>query len=525
MSARALGRSGLFRRAHRCLGAILLVLTFLVRGGIVTHALAAVDAGAHATASARAPAKPPLQPLPRLPALRLDAPSAADKELLDALLTRLTSSNGFERESALADLLEVTESMLPAVRARIDAEAERANRAAMKQTLLDIRAEVRQRLEREQRAAGKQGEVETPDYLHMVVAEPRLTSDDWKQLTRVLALSRICVAIGSVSAVRQLIHVFVRFEFLRIDTQLQLAKLDENALAALIESTRHPAPAVAEWAKRRLDFMGKAIPSEAVRVNSPDVLADVLRAYGRLEDPDAARLVLSFASSERSQVRLAARQAIAAYGDTAIWVLRDGYEQLVGEKAPREWSWDRLARELFREFDRNRLAEVYALYERGLQASADNNYELATQRFHQLLNRSPDFEPKDAIANAMLSFARAAAGEQEQAGEAPDLALQRVIRIGSENQQREARSLLLTLKARRLAARGLADQFILRQALDLDPNNQQARQLLEELETEPLSERTGFQRWLWPSVLGAMSLVFLVLLIVGRRRAQAPAPP
>src|SRR5690606_27376570 len=103
-----------------------------------------------------------------------------------------------------------------------------------------------------------------------------------------------CVAIGTVSAVRQLIHVFVRFEFLRIDTQLQLDKLDEKSLAALIETTRHAAPTVAEWAKRRLDFVGKAIPSEAVRVSSSDALADILRAYGRLKDPDAARLVLSF---------------------------------------------------------------------------------------------------------------------------------------------------------------------------------------------------------------------------------------
>src|SRR5690606_18189625 len=225
------------------------------------------DAGApslQATARATKAFRPPLQPLPRMPSRRLAAPTAADREILKALLERLTSSNAFDRESALADLRDLTENMLPAVRAQIDSEAETANRAGMKQTLLDMRHDVRGELEREQRAAGKTGEVETPDYLEMVLARPRPQSKEWRQLVNVLALSRICVAIGTVSAVRQLIHVFVRFEFLRIDTQLQLAKLDENALAALIESTRHPAPAVAEWAKRRLDFMGEAIPSEAV---------------------------------------------------------------------------------------------------------------------------------------------------------------------------------------------------------------------------------------------------------------------
>ena len=463
--------------------------------------------------------RPPLQPLPRMPALRLETPSAEDIEILNALLPRLTSSNGFERESALADLREVSEGMLPAVRARIDAEAKGANRAGMKQTLLDIRREVRARLERTQRAAGLKGDVETPDYLEMVVAEPRLQSKDWKQLVTVLALSRICVSIGSVSAVRQLIHVFVRFEFLRIDTQLQLGKLDERALAALIETTRHPAPSVAEWAKRRLDFMGKAIPSEAVRVDSPDALADILRAYGRLRDPDAARLVLSFASSERSQVRLAARQAIRGYGETAIWVLRDGYEQTVGEKAPLEWSWDRLACELFREFDRNRLAEVYALYQAGVDALASERTALAVAHFEQLLNRSPDFEPKEKIVASMLALAQDKPDEKEN-WEAIELALHRVLRIGSERQQQQAKSLLFTLQARRLAARGVADQFLLRQALELDPTNEQARSLLSELETEPFSERSDFQRWLWPSVLVAMSLTFLALLVWSRRRIE-----
>ncbi len=352
----------------------------------------------------------------------------------------------------------MSENLVPAVRARIDKEAANVNRAAMKQLLLDIRREVRSDLEKQHKASGGKGAVDTPDYLEMVLQKPRSSDKDWRALVNVLALSRMCVAVGSVEAVRTLIHVFVRFEFLRIDTQLQLARLGEKAIPALIEATRHQAPQVNEWAQQQLDFGGKAIPSEAVRVESPEILADILRAYGYTKDPDALRLVLSFASSERAQIRLAARQAIRATPPTAIWVLRDAYEQTLGDKPSREWTWDRLAKELFREYDRNRLAEVYALFQAGVGHMDAGDLDAAVQSFEQLLNRNPDFEPKAPLATAFLQFAKQAPGGDKD-WDRVELALQHVLHLGTETEVREAQSALLVVKARRLAARGLADQF------------------------------------------------------------------
>lgn len=458
------------------------------------------------------PFRPSLEPLPELPARQFAEPSADDNVLLDILLTRLTSSSDTERQSAVAELEAISDSLVPAIYARINREAQGANRASMKQLLLDIRRETREELERER----KGGEVQTPDYLEMVVARARPGSEDWKRLVHVLALSRMCVTIGTVEAVRSLVHVFVRFEFLRIDTQLQLQKLDEKALPALLETTRHQAPQVAEWAKRQLDFLGKAIPSEAVRVNSAAVLADILRAYGYIKDPDAARLVLSFANSERSQVRLAARQAIRGYGQTAIWVLRDGYEQTMGTKPSAQWGWDRVAQELFREYDRNRLSEVYGYYERGLKKLQEDDLEGALGEFESLLRRSPDFEPSSEVVTAFLRFA-AKDPDEEKDWDRVERLLQAAVRLGNPAQRNEARSSLVTVRARRLAARGLADQFLLRQALDLHENNSRAERLLQELEKPVLSQRAGFQRWLWPSALAALSLLFVGLLWVTRR--------
>ena len=461
------------------------------------------------------PFRPPLEPLPELPSRQFEAPNAEDQALLDGLLTRLTSASDSERQSAVADLEAVSESLVPAVYARINREAQGADRAAMKQLLLDIRREVRDRLERERKGEN----VETPDYLVMVVSEPRLASEDWKRLTRVLALSRLCAHVGTVQAVRALIHVYVRFEFLRIDTQLQLQKLGDRALPGLLETTRHQAPQLAEWAQQQLDFLGKAIPSEAVRVTSPGVLPDVLRAYGYTKDPDAARVVLSFAASERSQVRQAARQAIRGYGQSAIWVLRDAYEQTVGTKPSSQWGWDRVAQELFREYDRNRLSEVYAYYERGSNHLASDNLEQAIGEFEALLRRSPEFQPSDKIVGAFLEFAKRDP-EGTKDWDRVERLLQSVARLGNPEQRADAHSLLATVQARRLAARGVADQFLLRRALELDKDNPQAERLLSELEQPKLTHQSGFQRWFWPSVLGALSLLFTGLLLRTRRSAS-----
>jgi tetratricopeptide (TPR) repeat protein len=326
----------------------------------------------------------------------------------------------------------------------------------------------------------------------------------------------MCTHIGSIEAVRSLIHLYVRFEFLRIDTQLQLNKLGDRALAGLIESTRHPAPSISEWARRRLDFLGKAIPSEVVQVQDAEILADVLRAYGRTRDPDAPRLIISFANSERAQVRLAARQAVNLLGEIANWPLRDTYENMVGKKPPRDWTWERTARELFRNFDQIRLAELYEHYQLGLTALEKGDLEAMRQAFDKVLARDPQFEPREKLAEGYLRYALQ---HYEDAPEATRQAAGRAARIAlSAEQQNKAKSLLLTLEAKRLSEeRRIADQSLLRQALELDPQNPHAVALQAELSREPLSESPTFMRVFWPALLGVGALLSVVILVVKRR--------
>jgi hypothetical protein len=384
--------------------------------------------------SSGAPAEGSLAPLPRLPTVGLPDPEREDLERLDALIARVTSAEATARDSALRDLSAEGPKLVPAVARRLNAIADQADREEMKRLLGEVRRRSRDQMREDLRSEGRRDKVVTPDYLGMLVAHPHPDSKAWRDLVAVVALSRMLVEVGTVEAARQLVEVYVRFgEFLRVDTQLQLEKLGDKALAALIEARRHKAEKIAKWAERQLDALGKAVPGEAIQTSDPEVLADVLRAYGRIRDPDAARIVVTFANSERSQVREAARQAVAMMGEVAQWQLRD--QALVA------------------------------------------------------VRRAERIAPGDPIGKA-------------------------------------ASSLRLTLEAEGWLERGVADQSLLRRAIELDPNNQRARRMLASADWGQPAQRVGLYRYLAAGAIALVALAGMMSIWLGlwRKRRQAAAP-
>ena len=458
-----------------------------------------------------------LPELPAIPSVEVARPAPEDLEELDARLGKLCSEDDAEREAARREALEVDAKLVPALRFRLASTAESTNHDDLKQLLLKIRKKARDDARDEDAADGKHGKVKTPDYLQMAGehAEPR--SKLWCSLTQVLAESRMLAQIGTVEAVRGLIDIYVRYgEFLRVDTQLQLEALGERAVPALIEAKRHPAEKIAKWANRELDALGKGIPSEAVQTNDLQVLSDVLRAYGRVRDPDAGRIVVSFANSERAQVREASRQAIAMLGEVGAWQLRDTYETVVGKKPPRDWNWERTARELFAEFDRLRSAEVSKLFEAGVAAREKGDLEAMRKAFDQVLTRSPDYQRPGELAAAYLEYAQKTAAKN-----APNAlsALRRAERLGKGSDvEKTATSLRLTLEAESLAMTGIADRTLLTRALEVDPSNGRARSELARFEHGPAKSNDSY-RYLGAGAIGLSALVGILFVLL---RRQAP---
>ncbi|MEZ4220769.1 MAG: hypothetical protein R3B13_07540 [Polyangiaceae bacterium] len=488
-------------------------------------ALIAVLLGSHAQAQGDA-AAPRARALPELPEVPKREQKQASKEQLDDLderLNRFRSKDAHVRKTAVQEILEATPALLPAIDQRMAETSKAADRDAMKALLSSARRKARDAARQEMRAAGKKGKVVTPDYLEIAVEYAKPEDKAWQALVSVLAMSRMLTQIGTVEAVRELIDVYVRFgEFLRVDTQLQLEKLGDKAVAALVETRRHRAEKIARWAERQLDMLGRGIVSEAVRTEDQEVLADVLRAYGRIRDPDSARIIVSFANSERAQIRQAARQAVAMLGEVGAWQLRDSYENTVGKRPPRDWSWDRTARELFGELDRLRLARVQELFEAGLAAERAGNLEEMRATYDKVLARSPNFEQRGEMASGYVAYARKVRIDQ------PDLALdavRRARRIAPEGQRASIESLELTLRAEVLLSKNIADQTLLTRALELDPNNEEAKELFERFERGEVKRESHTQRYAAAGAIGLVALVAIAFVALrrGRRREDEAA--
>lgn len=475
------------------------------------------------TLGAEARAEPPpskpnaerkLAELPAPPSIELARPAAADLAELDALLGRVVAEDASDREAAVRELLEAKPRQVPAIRFRISAIADAADKEAMKRLLLKTRRELLDRKdddESEKPSAGL-------DYLTRLASKAEPKSEPWRNLTSVLALSRMLESIGTVEAVRGLIDVYARYgEFLRITMQNALGRLGDKAVPALIEAQRHPAQKIAKWAVRQLDMLGKGVPSEAVQTQDQAVLADVLRAYGRTRTPDAVRIVISFANSERAQVREASRQAVALMGEVASWQLRDMYEDVVGKKPPRDWAWERTARELFAEFDRLRFAQVGKLFEDGQAARAKGDLLAMRESFDKLLAYDPNFAERTTIAAGYVAFAKA---NQDKSRDDAIAALRRAERL--DPTLKDAASLRLTLEAEALEEKGIADSTLLERALETDAQNARAKAAQARFERgEP--KRSENARYIAAAAIlsaAAASIAFILL-----RKAPSPTAP
>jgi tetratricopeptide (TPR) repeat protein len=478
---------------------------------------------------------PPELPLPQIPKLAPIEHPPAKPEAVQSLEARLDQLLGVKVKGPLAGEAElrfltadVDPTIVPAVAQRLEPLRGELDGRKAEQLLERARSAGNRALRRLERAASKGKDKSAPagegDWLGFVLALDRRDDATGSGLVELYGMLRILERVGTTAAVREMIACYSYFgELVRVDLQRALGRLGHKAVAALIEAKEHDARKVQSWARRQLDALGRAIPGEAVSTTDPEVLADVLRAFGRVRDVDAAPVVLSFAGSDRIQLRAAAREALGAIGEPASWHLKESYESLTGQKAPRDWDFQRLARELFRLHDRARLTEVYELMDQGLTSAGRGDHAAATKAFDQVLARSPLFERRDEMAPAYLAQADrlAAAGEDAEAL----VALRKALRIAPGHPDKaKTESKLCYLEGKVLADRGTPDRFILRRALALDPDNAAARALLARLEGHSLERQQRITRYGAAAAVGVVALALLILLGWRRRPARAKPP-
>jgi tetratricopeptide (TPR) repeat protein len=523
-------------------------------------------ATATASASPLPAASAPLPELPKLPPITTPEPDPAALQELDRLLDRLTADDARARTDARGAIAEVTPGTVAAMRVRIAELRGSLDRKEAQLVLEDARKAGRKGLREKEKAEGKAGKTKDAsknkaskdgaggksskdkpaskaekekeseddgDWLDFVLATPRPKNDTWRDLVKLLAMERMLANVGTTPAVRELIQLYSYFgEFLRIDLQRQVAKLRDRAVPALIEARQHDAKIVQRFANKQLDALGRAIPGEAVGVTEPQVLADVLRAYGRTRDVDAVRVVLSFCNSDRIQLRDAAREAITAIGEPGIWQLRDAYLNQTGNKAPREYTWDRIARELFGMYDRARLAEVYKLMDAGSAHAAASKYAEATEAFDKVLARSPVFERRKEMVGAYVERAKQLDSKGRE--EALEM-LRKALRLDPKGDRaRKIEAEIAYLEGMLLIERGTPDKFPLTKAIELDPTNDRARQALASLEQQKVApQKSQLRRYVAAGGVGLLAVIAMILLArrkdpdadAAPRRPPEPPPP
>jgi hypothetical protein len=460
--------------------------------------------------------------LPRPLPTKVPQADAASVAELDAWLGRLTGADASVRATALLALESTSQAMLPAISKRLTDLKKSADRDAMSSVLSKARRgqgtnEDGERSGTKPPASGANDKVPSQDWFERVMSAPRPQDSAWRDLAALLALSRMLVRMESSPAVRELIGIYASFgDLVRVDVERQVTKLGEHAVATLIDARHGDSRALRIWAGKELDVLGKTVPGEAVQTTDNQVLADVLRAYGRAKDADAARVVVSFANSDRAQVRDAAREAVVLMADNGLWQLRESYESLIGKKPPDDWGWDRTASELFGQYDKSRLAQVHNLLDEGLTMEKAGRLDDMAKAFDKVLARAPGFERRGETVRGYLALARSV----ERTDRARALGLARkAARIDAGGpHSREAEAEVVFLEAEDLASRGVVDEKAYARAVEIDPSNASARAALSRITDQSDLRLATMRRYAAGGAIIMAAVVAAVAAFSRRRR-------
>ena len=370
---------------------------------------------------------------------------------------------------------------------------------------------------------GKDAKEESPSELLAAVVDSG-NGPGARALSLLLAGMQACETLGGVAGARVLVHLAVENKgLLKTTVTNALRRMGDHAVAALVEVRRAEDKDLRTWANRTLDSLGKFLPSDAVQVKDPQALADVLVAFGKIKDPDAMRVIITYLDADRAQVREAARWAIAQFGHDAKAPLKEAYDNFTGDKAGDDWPADKTLGALVAAYDKVRLAEVYKLLDEGIAHRDAGRLEEAVASFDALLARAPTFERKAELAPTYVDLAHKKLPTDRAAGHA---LLAKALRLAAgTNIAAPIESELDYLDAAELLEHGVADTTLLERALQLDANNAPARDLLTRLQNDAEARESRLRRWAASGAVGIVAALAAIMFLGRKPKKPRATPP
>jgi len=395
----------------------------------------------------------------------------------------------------------------------LGAELDLLSRSGDPKKLTDVLAAV-------QKASGARYWARDFDLAAALVALPAsnaIDADAYRTLLGTACILQSLAKNGKPEAVGRLIGVAADHGgILRYEVRRRLEALGDAAIAPLIVARLDPRVRGFAWGT--LDAIGKKIPGDAVQTKDDATLSAILAAYGRTKDMDALGAVMSFVSSERDEVRRAARNAVLAYGELALPRLADTYANVMNARPPKEWGAERVARAIFDAYDKQRTAEVDALVDAGLAKAAAGDDAAAVAAFDKALARMP-FHPRRALMAP--AYARRAKALEATDRAAARVAFEKSLELDpTGTHAAEARAELAVMDGRDLLARGIVQREPFERALSLDPANVEARAELDRIDARSRASESKARKWTWAAFSGGAFLVLLVLFARIPRRSK-----
>lgn len=436
--------------------------------------------------------------------------AAAEAEL-DKHVANLASDDLETRKSAVAGIEGVSQDAIPAITKQLTSLRKTPQTVGVQSALKAARDTL-----------GKEATKDKDKEVDLLDALVKTKSDGQGYRTAITtaALLRALAHIGTTPAVKQLVKVAVDHGgSLRPEVARHIKALGDKAIPALIETRKESSSELRHWSFSQLEAMGKRVPGDAVQTKDNQVLADVLRAFANVHDMDALPVLLSFVNSDRIQVRGAARDALRAFGQDAVWKLREAYSNVTGKAAPEGWKADEIAKELFAAYDRLRLQEVYGLLDEGLAKEKEGKLEEAIAAFDKVLARQPMIERRGEMVPAYVAYAQSL----EETDPPKALAIfRKALRLWPESSRApQIEAEINYLEGKELLARGIADTEPFKRALALDPGHEKARAELNRLETNVEERQERFRAL---AAAGAVVVVALlgIILFGGRKKKGRP---